>query len=84
MFYLFIVVACLGALLEAAPRGVPMLDGRIVGGEPTSIEEYPYQASLQYLSFHICGAVVISENYVVTAAHCTYTYALIVISSCFS
>lgn len=73
MFRLFVVVTCIAAVAQAKPQtfGVPMLDGRIVGGDPTFIEEYPYQASLQYYSSHRCGAVVISEEYVVTAAHCT-------------
>lgn len=69
------VIAC-AALISAAPPRVPMLDGRIVGGEATQIEEYPYQASLQYFLSHICGAVIISENYVVTAAHCTDGYVI--------
>lgn len=74
MFRLFITVASLTALTQAAPQtyGVPGLDGRIVGGEATFIEEYPYQASLQYYSSHICGAVIISDIFVLTAAHCTY------------
>lgn len=73
MFRLLIAAACLTALTQAAPQtyGVPMLDGRIVGGEATFIEEYPYQASLQYYSSHRCGAVIISEEFLVTAAHCT-------------
>lgn len=50
---------------------VPILDGRIVGGEPTFIEEYPYQASLLLNSYHRCGAAIISELFSLTAAHCT-------------
>lgn len=45
-------------------------NGRIIGGEETSIENHPYQASIQYFGFHYCGAAVISESYVVSAAHC--------------
>lgn len=78
MFRFLIAVVCFTSLAQAAPKprtyGVPTLDGRIVGGDPTVIEEYPYQASLQYYSSHICGAVVISEQYVVTAGHCTDGY----------
>lgn len=44
--------------------------GRIVGGEETSILEHPYQASVQYFNFHYCGGAVISEKFVVSAAHC--------------
>lgn len=50
---------------------VPMYDGRIVGGDPTFIEEYPFQASMLLLSFHRCGAVIIDKDYILTAAHCT-------------
>lgn len=47
------------------------MDGRIVGGSDTTIEENPHQLSLLYYGSHSCGAVVISEIYVLTAAHCT-------------
>ncbi|KAJ8932956.1 hypothetical protein NQ314_014335, partial [Rhamnusium bicolor] len=48
----------------------PMLDGRIVGGTATTIEEYPFIASLLRSNSHICGAVIISELWLITAAHC--------------
>uniref|UniRef100_T1GQB9 Peptidase S1 domain-containing protein n=1 Tax=Megaselia scalaris TaxID=36166 RepID=T1GQB9_MEGSC len=48
----------------------PRLDGRIVGGSPTTIQQHPYQISLQYYGSHICGGSLISENQIVTAAHC--------------
>lgn len=49
----------------------PRLDGRIVGGEDATIEEYPYQISLEYFGSHRCGGSVISETVILTAAHCT-------------
>ncbi|XP_044258955.1 transmembrane protease serine 9-like [Tribolium madens] len=52
-------------------NGAPKFDGRIVGGRSTTIEEYPYQVSLHYYGFHICGGSIISPDYVITAAHCT-------------
>ncbi|EDW10698.1 trypsin theta [Drosophila mojavensis] len=46
-------------------------EGRIVGGEDTTIEAHPYQASLQKKSgSHFCGGSIIGPNLVVTAAHC--------------
>ncbi|XP_014477083.1 PREDICTED: venom serine protease-like [Dinoponera quadriceps] len=45
---------------------------RIVGGEETGINEYPMMAGLVDSGKRelYCGATIISENYVVTAAHC--------------
>ncbi|KAK5644283.1 hypothetical protein RI129_008128 [Pyrocoelia pectoralis] len=53
------------------PRRAPRLDGRIVGGQPVKIEQYPYQVSLQYYGSHTCGGSIIGPNKILTAAHCT-------------
>ncbi|XP_039955648.1 trypsin alpha-3 [Bactrocera tryoni] len=45
-------------------------DGRIIGGLPTSIRNFPYQVSLQYRGQHICGGAIVRPNVVITAAHC--------------
>lgn len=83
MFRFLIAVACLSALAQAASQAysAPTPNGRIVGGEPTPIEEIPYQASMLYYTWHTCGAVIINENYVLTAAHCTIGYVIIRVSS---
>ncbi|CAG9763026.1 unnamed protein product [Ceutorhynchus assimilis] len=44
---------------------------KIVGGEPTDILNFPYQVSLQYYYRHICGGSIISQRWIVSAAHCT-------------
>lgn len=72
MFCLVIAITLLLTTKAASQTyEVPTIDGRIVGGTPTSIKKYPYQVSLQYHSSHICGGAIISKDYVVTAAHCT-------------
>ncbi|XP_011194414.2 trypsin beta [Zeugodacus cucurbitae] len=45
-------------------------DGRIIGGLPTSIRNFPYQVSLQYKGQHICGGAIVRPNVIITAAHC--------------
>jgi trypsin len=44
--------------------------GRVVGGEEIRIEEVPYQASLRYFGYHICGGSIITADFIITAAHC--------------
>ena len=43
---------------------------KIIDGTETSINEYPWTVSLQIADGHICGGSLISENWVLTAAHC--------------
>ncbi|XP_034100358.1 serine protease easter-like [Drosophila albomicans] len=50
-------------------------DNRIVGGENTSITEYPWMALLRYTNDgaeydSLCGGSLIHERWVLTAAHC--------------
>ncbi|XP_031625896.1 serine protease persephone-like [Contarinia nasturtii] len=49
---------------------------RILGGRPVELGEFPWMAALGYLNdqYNVefnCGGTVISELYVMTAAHCT-------------
>ncbi|KAJ1189990.1 hypothetical protein NDU88_006731 [Pleurodeles waltl] len=43
---------------------------RIIGGVSSSINSWPWQASLQYQGGHICGGSIINSEWVLTAAHC--------------
>ncbi|XP_045507027.1 vitellin-degrading protease-like [Colias croceus] len=45
-------------------------DTRIVGGEDVDITEVPYQVSLMFRGRHTCGGAIISNDLVITAAHC--------------
>ncbi|XP_059224579.1 trypsin-like [Stomoxys calcitrans] len=50
--------------------------GRIVNGVETTIEKHPYQVSLlTYSGGHFCGGALISEDIIVTAAHCMLAYS---------
>ncbi|XP_078088504.1 coagulation factor VII-like [Mustelus asterias] len=46
--------------------------GRIVGGSDALKGEYPWQVLLNYKQEMDCGAVLLSPQWVVTAAHCVY------------
>lgn len=59
-------------ILGVSSRSIrpPRLDGRIVGGTNTTIEEYPYQISLEYNGSHRCGGSIANASIIITAAHC--------------
>ncbi|KXJ72917.1 hypothetical protein RP20_CCG016961 [Aedes albopictus] len=69
----------------AAPATLPPVgvcgkdtSDRIVGGEITKPDDFPWLARIQYFKpnrrfgFH-CGGVLINERYVLTAAHCIHS-----------
>lgn len=72
----FVALACLLVAVSASP-----LDGRITNGELAEPGQFPYQVGL---SLHIgdkrawCGGSLISNRHVLTAAHCTDRYVLII------
>ncbi|XP_003798117.1 transmembrane protease serine 3 isoform X1 [Otolemur garnettii] len=45
---------------------------RIVGGNESVLSQWPWQVSLQFQGYHLCGGSVITPQWIVTAAHCVY------------
>ncbi|CAH3027357.1 unnamed protein product, partial [Porites evermanni] len=50
--------------------GVRPSGTRIRGGEEATPHSWPWQASLRYDGEHICGASLVTPEWLVTAAHC--------------
>ncbi|CAH1119221.1 unnamed protein product [Phaedon cochleariae] len=50
--------------------GLSNPENRIVGGRPTGVNRYPWVARIVYDGHYHCGASLLTEDYVLTAAHC--------------
>ena len=48
--------------------------GRVAGGRNTTIEELPYQVSMEENGEHFCGGSIITPRHVLTAGHCFIGY----------
>jgi secreted trypsin-like serine protease len=48
---------------------------QIVGGALATRGQFPWQVSIHIDNAYLCGGSLIRNNWVITAAHCTYTRA---------
>ncbi|WP_428264818.1 trypsin-like serine protease [Haliangium sp.] len=55
----------------AMDLGDPAGSDKIVGGDNVTINEFPWQISMQTPSgFHFCGGSILDEEWILTASHC--------------
>jgi trypsin len=64
-----VLAVCALALGFLAPSGAAAVQPRIVGGQPAPITAFPWQVSLD-LGNAFCGGALISDTWILTAAHC--------------
>ncbi|XP_047493641.1 brachyurin-like [Penaeus chinensis] len=60
--------------LEVIPHGPPRARVRVVGGSEAVPHKYPYQAALIQGVAFVCGGVLVSDQFVLTAAHCVTSW----------
>ncbi|XP_053428557.1 serine protease 38 [Nycticebus coucang] len=46
------------------------VEGRVLGGGSAPERKWPWQVSLHYAGFHVCGGSIVNEYWVLSAAHC--------------
>ncbi|XP_027627016.1 serine protease 38 isoform X2 [Tupaia chinensis] len=58
------------SLSAAVACGRRRVQGKIIGGSPAPEKKWPWQVSVHYAGFHVCGGSILNEYWVLSAAHC--------------
>ncbi|XP_030751258.1 trypsin-1-like [Sitophilus oryzae] len=67
----YIITVCHGypnSIIKSSTRHIL----RIIGGDPADIKDYPYQVLLMIDGEAKCGGSILTESFILTAAHCVY------------
>ncbi|XP_011863816.1 PREDICTED: trypsin-7-like [Vollenhovia emeryi] len=70
-----LIILCLALTAVASDLDIHQVSPRfpkIIGGTPTTIDRHPYQVSIHYKGEFICGGSIISNEWILTGAHCVY------------
>ena len=75
------IVALLASVAVAPPAGAQEREPRVVGGDATTIEQWPWQVAIATppdggsgFERQFCGGSLVAPTIVVTAAHCVYDF----------
>ncbi|XP_023555525.1 prostasin [Octodon degus] len=64
------ILLFLGLIRLGMPFCGSVFQSRITGGDDAAPSQWPWQVSINYLREHVCGGSLVSEEWVLSAAHC--------------